>query len=57
MQVPADKAGKNVPDWYKVTNCTKERPDLWLKNPYQGVVLQVRYLLLPGPGSYQGRGC
>lgn len=40
--VEADPKGRNVPRCYTIRGVTDERPDLWVRDPFKSVVLQVR---------------
>ncbi len=41
LLIPATTKG-NAPACYRVTNTTKERPDVWISDPFQSVVVQAR---------------
>ena len=47
----ADAKRTNAPKCYTVTGASKERPDVWIKDPFQSVVLQVNYLCLQPEGT------
>ena len=41
--MPNLPGGKNVPKCYKVTGRPQERPDFWVKDPYQSLVLKASW--------------
>ena len=51
----ADAKRTNAPKCYTVTGASKERPDVWIKDPFQSVVLQVNYLCLQPKGTVHSR--
>ena len=39
--IEANHRRPNNPKCYRVTGHAKERPDVWIKDPYQSIVLEV----------------
>jgi len=40
--IPASPKRSNAPACYRITGSTKERPDVWISNPFKSVVVQAR---------------
>lgn len=45
--IEASQKRSNHPKCYKVTGHLKERPDVWISDPFQSVVLEVGFFLQP----------
>ena len=42
IEAKVNKSGKsNAPSCYKVTHKPKERPDVWISDPLQSIVVEV----------------
>jgi DNA ligase-4 len=40
--IPADPKRPNNPSCYRVTGTSKERPDVWVSDPFKSIVLKAR---------------